>query len=128
MACVSTIFPSKKSIDSSRDRIRNLGFKKEIYPTRRQPNHQTFTRVHQDLAELGSFGATIDDPPVNSEMDLVASISIAAATIYGTPDHVFGSLQKALKGWRFPDDDEKCRKFAPQPTSEILHSGYPSCC
>ncbi|GFW69938.1 hypothetical protein TNCV_1403911 [Trichonephila clavipes] len=42
------------------------------YPTRRQPNHQTFSRVHQNLVEHGSFRATIDDTPVNSEMDLVA--------------------------------------------------------
>ncbi|GFV38866.1 uncharacterized protein TNCV_2814821 [Trichonephila clavipes] len=28
-------------------------------PTRRQPNHQTFARVHQNLVERGSFRATI---------------------------------------------------------------------
>ncbi|GFU83525.1 hypothetical protein TNCV_4217851 [Trichonephila clavipes] len=44
----------------------------ERYPTRRQPNHQTLARVHQNLAEHGSFRATIDDTPINSEMDLVA--------------------------------------------------------
>ncbi|GFS75042.1 hypothetical protein TNCV_1396891 [Trichonephila clavipes] len=40
------------------------------YPTRRQPNHQTFTRVHQNLAEHGFFRATTDDTPANSEMNL----------------------------------------------------------
>ncbi|GFX48686.1 hypothetical protein TNCV_407931 [Trichonephila clavipes] len=44
----------------------------ERYPTKRQPNHQTFTREHQNLAELGYFTATIDDTPINSEMDLEA--------------------------------------------------------
>ncbi|GFX18375.1 transposable element Tc3 transposase [Trichonephila clavipes] len=42
----------------------------ERYSTRRQPNHQMFTRVHQNLEEHGSFRAEIDDTPVNSEMDL----------------------------------------------------------
>lgn len=32
----------------------------ERYPTRRQPNHQTFARVHQSLAEHGSFRAMIE--------------------------------------------------------------------
>ncbi|GFT76615.1 uncharacterized protein TNCV_3678501 [Trichonephila clavipes] len=32
----------------------------ERYPTRRQPNHQTFARGHQNLAEHGSFRATIE--------------------------------------------------------------------
>ncbi|GFX82545.1 hypothetical protein TNCV_2166931 [Trichonephila clavipes] len=44
----------------------------EKYPMRWQPNHQTFTGVHENLAENGSFGATIDDTSFNSEMDLVA--------------------------------------------------------
>ncbi|GFW29224.1 hypothetical protein TNCV_4132981 [Trichonephila clavipes] len=65
----------------------------ERYPTRGQPNHQTFTRVHQNLAEHGSFGATIDDTPVNSEMDLVARISIASATIRESPmfSHIYAN-------------------------------------
>ncbi|GFV47601.1 DUF4817 domain-containing protein [Trichonephila clavipes] len=33
---------------------------RERYPTRRQPNHQTFARVHQNLVERGSFRATIE--------------------------------------------------------------------
>ncbi|GFT53130.1 hypothetical protein TNCV_4232591 [Trichonephila clavipes] len=33
------------------------------YPTRWQPNHQMFTRLHQNLLEHGSFRATIDDTP-----------------------------------------------------------------
>ncbi|GFY36623.1 hypothetical protein TNCV_28271 [Trichonephila clavipes] len=37
-------------------------------PTRRQTNHQTFARVHQNLAKHGSFRAMTDD---NSEMNLV---------------------------------------------------------
>ncbi|GFW95002.1 hypothetical protein TNCV_1465001 [Trichonephila clavipes] len=44
----------------------------ERYLTRRQPNHRTFARVHQNLAEHGSFRATIDNMSVKSEMDLVA--------------------------------------------------------
>ncbi|GFX08369.1 hypothetical protein TNCV_3268581 [Trichonephila clavipes] len=44
----------------------------ERYPMRRQPNHQTFARVHQNLVEYGSFRAMIDDAPVKSEVDLVA--------------------------------------------------------
>ncbi|GFX11908.1 hypothetical protein TNCV_2996921 [Trichonephila clavipes] len=44
-----------------------------------------FARVHQNLAKHGSFKAKIDDTPVNSEMDLVARISIAAATIREVP-------------------------------------------
>ncbi|GFY35770.1 hypothetical protein TNCV_4841471 [Trichonephila clavipes] len=30
------------------------------YSTRRQPNHLTFARVHQNLAEHGSFRVTIE--------------------------------------------------------------------
>ncbi|GFW42492.1 hypothetical protein TNCV_4256871 [Trichonephila clavipes] len=41
----------------------------ERYPMRQRP---TFARVHQNLAEHGSFRATIDDTPVKSKMDLVA--------------------------------------------------------
>ncbi|GFT53288.1 hypothetical protein TNCV_4233801 [Trichonephila clavipes] len=33
------------------------------YPTRWQPNPQTFSQVHQNLAEHESFRATIDDSP-----------------------------------------------------------------
>ncbi|GFY33205.1 hypothetical protein TNCV_1240561 [Trichonephila clavipes] len=55
------------------------------YKTRQQPNHLTFALVHQNQAEHGSFRVTIDDTPVKSEMDLVARISIAAATISETP-------------------------------------------
>ncbi|GFU80198.1 hypothetical protein TNCV_1091481 [Trichonephila clavipes] len=33
---------------------------RERYPTRRQPNHQTFARVHQNLAGRGSFRAAIE--------------------------------------------------------------------
>ncbi|GFY09750.1 DUF4817 domain-containing protein [Trichonephila clavipes] len=33
---------------------------RERYPTRRQPNHQTFARVHQNLVERGSFRAAIE--------------------------------------------------------------------
>ncbi|GFW24345.1 integrase_H2C2 domain-containing protein [Trichonephila clavipes] len=51
------------------------------YPTRWQPNHQTFARVHQNRAEHGSFTATIEDTFVNSEMDLAALISNVSATI-----------------------------------------------
>ncbi|GFW72316.1 hypothetical protein TNCV_703531 [Trichonephila clavipes] len=57
----------------------------ERYPTRRQPNYQTFARVYQNLVEHGSLTATTDDTPVNSKMDLVALIYIAAATICETP-------------------------------------------
>ncbi|GFX04498.1 hypothetical protein TNCV_900281 [Trichonephila clavipes] len=57
----------------------------ERYPTRWQPNHQTFTRVYQNLAEHGSFRVTIDDTSVNYKMYLVAGISIAAAAINETP-------------------------------------------
>ncbi|GFV65294.1 RNase H domain-containing protein [Trichonephila clavipes] len=46
-----------------------------------QPNHQAFARVHQNLVEHISFKITIDATPVNSEMDLVARISLAPATI-----------------------------------------------
>ncbi|GFX31182.1 hypothetical protein TNCV_2026831 [Trichonephila clavipes] len=49
-----------------------------------QPNHQTLARVYQNLAKRGSFRATIDGTPINSEMDLVARISIVAATICET--------------------------------------------
>ncbi|GFX00424.1 uncharacterized protein TNCV_2090741 [Trichonephila clavipes] len=40
------------------DAVRELA--RERYPTRRQPNHQTFARVHQNLVERGSFRATIE--------------------------------------------------------------------
>ncbi|GFW28291.1 hypothetical protein TNCV_4639581 [Trichonephila clavipes] len=43
----------------------------ERYPTKWQPNHQTFARVHQNLVEQGFFKIAIDETPVNSEMDLV---------------------------------------------------------
>lgn len=33
---------------------------RERYPTRRQPNHQTFARVHQNLANHGCFRVTIE--------------------------------------------------------------------
>ncbi|GFU69550.1 DUF4817 domain-containing protein [Trichonephila clavipes] len=33
---------------------------RERYPTRRQPNHQTFAQVHHNLVERGSFRATIE--------------------------------------------------------------------
>ncbi|GFV63195.1 hypothetical protein TNCV_2077271 [Trichonephila clavipes] len=33
---------------------------REINPTRRQPNHQTFTRVYQNLAEQVSIKGTIE--------------------------------------------------------------------
>ncbi|GFS86307.1 hypothetical protein TNCV_1680741 [Trichonephila clavipes] len=56
----------------------------EIYPTRRQLNFQTFTRVHQNFAEHGSFRATIDNTPIYFKMDLVARISNAASTIRET--------------------------------------------
>ncbi|GFV65029.1 hypothetical protein TNCV_763711 [Trichonephila clavipes] len=58
----------------------------ERYPTRRQPNNQTFPRVHQNLAEHRSFRATIDDTTVNSEKDLVASIASLSATNRETLD------------------------------------------
>ncbi|GFT37843.1 hypothetical protein TNCV_4129021 [Trichonephila clavipes] len=44
----------------------------ERYSTRQQPNHQTFTRVYQNLVEHGSFRATIDDTSINFEIDLVS--------------------------------------------------------
>ncbi|GFU73478.1 hypothetical protein TNCV_137641 [Trichonephila clavipes] len=45
-------------------------------------HHETFAGVHQNLAEDRSFRAMIDDIPVNSEMDLMARIFIAAVTIH----------------------------------------------
>ncbi|GFU34322.1 hypothetical protein TNCV_1991181 [Trichonephila clavipes] len=56
---------------------------------RRQPNHQTFARVHQNLAEHGSFRATIDDTLINSEIDLVARISNTCVTIRETPENYY---------------------------------------
>ncbi|GFW17757.1 hypothetical protein TNCV_1133571 [Trichonephila clavipes] len=50
---------------------------------------------HQNLVEHGSLRVIIDDMPINSEMDLVARISIAAATIRVTPgifEHVRHSM------------------------------------
>ncbi|GFT66858.1 organic cation transporter protein [Trichonephila clavipes] len=44
----------------------------ERYSIRRQPNHQTFARMHQNLAEDGSFRATIDDKLFKFELHLVA--------------------------------------------------------
>ncbi|GFW87645.1 uncharacterized protein TNCV_4486101 [Trichonephila clavipes] len=41
----------------------------ERYPTRWLSNHETLTRVFQNLAEY--FRVTIEDMPVNSEMDLL---------------------------------------------------------
>ncbi|GFW22263.1 hypothetical protein TNCV_1430171 [Trichonephila clavipes] len=38
------------------------------YPKRWQPNHQTFDKVHQNLAEHGPFRVTIDNTPVSSEI------------------------------------------------------------
>ncbi|GFU19736.1 hypothetical protein TNCV_3960841 [Trichonephila clavipes] len=69
----------------------------ERYPTKLQANHQTFTWVHQNLVEHETFRARIDDMPVNFEMDLVARISIAAATIRETPcifEHVHQSISR----------------------------------
>ncbi|GFV61718.1 hypothetical protein TNCV_188761 [Trichonephila clavipes] len=57
----------------------------EIYQTRGQPNNQTLAGLHQNQVEHGSFRAPTDDTHVNSKMDLVARISIAAATIRETP-------------------------------------------
>ncbi|GFX28992.1 hypothetical protein TNCV_3030351 [Trichonephila clavipes] len=54
----------------------------ERYSTRREPNHQTFARVYQNLAEHGSFRATIDNTTVNSDIDLVARISNADITTH----------------------------------------------
>ncbi|GFU77343.1 hypothetical protein TNCV_4358951 [Trichonephila clavipes] len=68
----------------------------ERYSKRWQPNHQTFARVHHKL-EHESFRATIDDTPVNSEIDLVARISNAADTISATPgisEHVRQSMSR----------------------------------
>ncbi|GFX88315.1 hypothetical protein TNCV_1705361 [Trichonephila clavipes] len=42
------------------------------YPMKRQPNHQTCTRVYLNLAEHGSFRVTFDYTPTNSEIDLMA--------------------------------------------------------
>ncbi|GFY10936.1 hypothetical protein TNCV_1124581 [Trichonephila clavipes] len=44
----------------------------ERYPIRRQSNHQTIARVHQNLAEHGSFRDRFGDTLVNSKMDMVA--------------------------------------------------------
>ncbi|GFT10388.1 hypothetical protein TNCV_3736081 [Trichonephila clavipes] len=44
----------------------------ERYPTRWQPNHPTFDRVHQNLLEHGTLIAKIYDTPINSKMDLLA--------------------------------------------------------
>ncbi|GFV36522.1 hypothetical protein TNCV_2260411 [Trichonephila clavipes] len=41
-------------------------FCEERHPTRWQPNHQTFTWVHQNLVDYGSFKATIYDTLFNS--------------------------------------------------------------
>ncbi|GFW74779.1 hypothetical protein TNCV_963541 [Trichonephila clavipes] len=56
----------------------------ERCPTRRLPNHQKFVTVHYNLAEQGSFRATIDDTPVNSETHLVKRIYLVAVTIHET--------------------------------------------
>ncbi|GFU96537.1 uncharacterized protein TNCV_1682091 [Trichonephila clavipes] len=53
----------------------------ERNPMKRQPNHQTFTPVHQNLKKHGSFRTSIDDTPINSKMDLVMRISNAVAAI-----------------------------------------------
>ncbi|GFS76946.1 hypothetical protein TNCV_3756211 [Trichonephila clavipes] len=57
----------------------------ERYPTRRQSNHQTFTRVHQNLVEHRYFRVTISNTLVDSEMDLVTRISNAASRICEKP-------------------------------------------
>ncbi|GFU07935.1 hypothetical protein TNCV_2271541 [Trichonephila clavipes] len=44
----------------------------ERYPTMWQPNHQMLTRVHQNVVEHGTFRATIDDMPLDSEIDLLS--------------------------------------------------------
>ncbi|GFX16887.1 hypothetical protein TNCV_2518651 [Trichonephila clavipes] len=72
--------------------VRSYG---ERYSTRWQPNHQTLARVHQNLVEHGSFRATIDNTPVNSEMDLVARISNTAATIDEMPG-IFELVRQTL--------------------------------
>ncbi|GFX30404.1 hypothetical protein TNCV_3460551 [Trichonephila clavipes] len=58
--------PSQRKLTCS---VRLYG---ERYPTCQQPlNQQTFSRVHQNLAEHGSFKGSINDTLVNLEMDLV---------------------------------------------------------
>ncbi|GFW75643.1 HSP70 family member 2 [Trichonephila clavipes] len=68
--------------------------------TRQQQNHQTLA-LHQNLVEHGYFRAKIDDMPVNSEMDLVARISIAADTIYETPERITKQASRGdtVDGW-----------------------------
>ncbi|GFV55941.1 hypothetical protein TNCV_7391 [Trichonephila clavipes] len=67
----------------------------KIYPTRQQSNQQTFAWVHQNLVEHGSFRTTIEDTPANFEIDLVARISIATATIHETPD-IFEHVRQSM--------------------------------
>ncbi|GFW24336.1 uncharacterized protein TNCV_605831 [Trichonephila clavipes] len=67
----------------------------ERYPTTWQSNHQTFIQVHQNLVEHRSFRATIDETPVNSEMDLAAQISISTATSHETPG-IFDNVHRSV--------------------------------
>ncbi|GFX04740.1 hypothetical protein TNCV_2247231 [Trichonephila clavipes] len=67
----------------------------ERYPKSRQPNHQTFIWLHQNLGEHVSLTVINNDTSVKSEIDLVALISIAAGTIRETPGifkHVHQSI------------------------------------
>ncbi|GFW76771.1 DUF4817 domain-containing protein [Trichonephila clavipes] len=105
------------------------------YPTRRQPNHQTFARVHQNLVERGSFRATIegtgrrqiartpifeegvlhsvDQTPGTSVRALAASTGRSPTTIHrvlqGTALHPFHVQRvQSLQ----PDDSPRCVTFA----------------
>ncbi|GFV63148.1 hypothetical protein TNCV_3025771 [Trichonephila clavipes] len=96
----------------------------ESYPTRRQSNHQTLTRLYHNLVEHGSFRATIDDMSVNSEMDLVARISIVAATICETPDtfeHVRQSISRRVLHYTL-----NCAGGYPRPSDVVATDA--DCC
>ncbi|GFU47870.1 hypothetical protein TNCV_4966841 [Trichonephila clavipes] len=74
----------------------------ERYTTRWKPNPQMLTRMPQNLAEHGSFRVMINGIPANSEINLMALISIAIATIRETPGSLKHVRQSTMR---------RCRAF-----------------
>ncbi|GFX98880.1 DUF4817 domain-containing protein [Trichonephila clavipes] len=111
---------------------------RERYPTRRQPNHQTFARVHQNLVERGSFRATIEGTgrrriartPIFEEGVLHAvdqtpgtSVRAHAASTGRSPTTIHRVLQGAAL---HPFHVQRVQSLQPDDPHDVsrLHSGF----
>ncbi|GFV01340.1 general transcription factor II-I repeat domain-containing protein 2B [Trichonephila clavipes] len=111
---------------------------RERYPTRRQPNHQTFARVHQNLVERGSFRAAIEGTgrrriartPIFEEGVLHAvdqtpgtSVRALAASTGRSPTTIHRVLQGAAL---HPFQVQRVQSLQPDDPHDVprLHSGF----